>query len=326
MYRAHKVRRTTMLPGSNIVTALCHHFHFRSNMSSSKASIMDERCPVCFFELSRNDDHLVICSLCKKQCYCTDPCQQLDHPRHKHDCTPGGGDITSKTPKINSEGDTGQANYTIESRILLEQSNKIFKQLEPKEESYLLYYIGVSKARYHEKFITGPYDSPKAVIDRIMNVLGLELCKAGIQEFRQIIQTCGIRGFTLISSQVPSGDHMTIELIKETNADVVAQVALIVRSSVDVYRVDVAYASPETMEYLRLSHKSGSDMYNTLGSYLSMDKANGIAEEMLSKWEKDAPGGQRIQRDRAGLILGVVRGIQGDVKEVGVHRIEFPGL
>jgi hypothetical protein len=175
----------------------------------------------------------------------------------------------------------------------LEQSNNIFKLLEPKEE--MLYYIGVSKARYHEKFITGPYDSPKAVIDRIMNVLGLELCKAGIQEFRQIIQTCGIRGFTLISGQLPSGDHMTIELIKETNAEVVTKVRPVVRSSVDVYRIDVAYASPATAEVLTKSQKSGSDMYNTLGSYLSKDKANGIAEKMLSKWEKDAPGGRRIR-------------------------------
>ena len=119
---------------------------------------------------------------------------------------------------------------------------------------------------------------------------------------------------------------MTIELIKETNPEVVAKLRPVLHSSVDVYRIDVAYASPETAEFLARSQKSGSDMYNTLGSYLSRDKANGIAEQMLSKWEMDVPGGRRRRRDRAGLVLGVVQGAQGDIKEVGVHRIEFPGL
>jgi hypothetical protein len=174
------------------------------------------------------------------------------------------------------------------------------------------------------KKIAGPYVHQQVVIDKVHQYLAMELCRKGRRRFQRVIDQFGFINFTEFSFDLPSGDSVKLDLIEETNR----RVAKLLHSrsrrrhSPHVYRLDCAYVASTLGHQTHTDGERPPDVYNTLGTFLTKERANRQGQEIVETWKEEMPfcsWDQGLIED--GLYLGVVEGWAKDRKVAKVKKI-----
>ena len=179
-----------------------------------------------------------------------------------------------------------------------------------------IYYLKTSTPHLYDFSLFGPFH----VLDAIVPSLHTKLqatSPAGLAMFEDLMAAGGIAGFQHIKAPLPGPENhtMTVELVEEVNPEVLAILPG------PAWTVVISEILPD---YDASDPKLKSQELR--GTFISAEKANNAARELLRDVLKSMRGGQAIDMPRAdgGVDYAVVSAKESLVIEVRLDRGDAP--
>jgi hypothetical protein len=191
----------------------------------------------------------------------------------------------------------------------------------PPPDPDTVYYTKTSLPHVLDVSVAGPFWPIEAMGEHIQSRCSKERSLPALRKLNEVVESIGFVSLQHIIAQLPGGEQMTIEVVREKNPDVAGFLRSCPRGTPrPVYTIFKRVPHPEVQQITAGSwpfdYIPTLDM-EILKTFLSKEKANEEAGRILGSWKAETQSGDKVHGGmHSGLFLGQLCGPNQVTKQI----------